>query len=101
MSRADGAEGKPLDLEHYKDEAIGGSIVEALNRAANGVVAALETSIPAAGRSFASSSSVSAEPGGADEELRRPAPLSELADVAQCSDSTIQPLVDALVRHGF
>ncbi len=99
ISDADRANGRALGLEHY--EAVGSSIVKALNRAADAAVKALKQRDPRNGNIIRKLFQRLAEPGAADDEVRRPAPLSELEAVAECEDEEIKPLVEELARHGF
>lgn len=99
ISAQDRLRGASLDLTHY--EAIGGSIVKALNRAADDSVRKLTQKNVRNGDIIRRMFQRLAEPGTADEEVRRPAPLSELAAVAECPESELTPLVEKFLADGF
>jgi WD40 repeat protein len=99
ISGADRAQGEALGLKHYN--AVGGSIVTALNRAADAALDTLKARNPRNGDIIRKLFQRLAEPGAADEEVRRPARLSELAAVAECTVTEVKSLVEEFERYGF
>ena len=99
ISAADRARGEPLGPKHYK--AVGESIVACLNNAADTAIAELDKRKPGSAAIVRKLFERLAEPGNEEEEVRRPASLSELVAVTGASSAVLKSLVEALAEQGF